>query len=84
MTIEYEFARDLAIYLWAMYYKDAAPDWEPLGDLMGVLTQIDNMVTGIKKHPTQQEIKNYRKKHPLKVAGDWQGGHELYVRGDRS
>ena len=84
MTIEYEFARDLAICLWAMYYKDAAPDWEPLEDLMGVLTQIDNMVAGIKKHPTQQEIKNYRMIHPLKVAGDYIGGHELYVKGQRS
>ena len=36
-----------------------------------------------KSKPTQQEIKNYRMIHPLKVAGDHIGGHELYVRGDR-
>ena len=40
--------------------------------------------TRSKKQLTQQEIKNYRMMHPLKVAGDWQGGHELYVRGQRS
>ena len=83
MTIEYEFARDLAIAMWAIYYRDIAPDWQPLGDLMGVLTQIDNMVAGIKKTPTQQEIKNYRKINNLKVVGDHTGGHKLYVRGDR-
>ena len=83
MSIEYEFARDLAICIWAIYYKDVAPDWEPLEDLMGVLTQIDSMVAGIKKNPTQQEIKNYRKIHNLKVVEDHIGGHELYVKGDR-
>ena len=38
-----------------------------------------------KSQPTQQEIKNYRKKHNLKVVdGDHIGGHDLYVRGDRN
>ena len=44
---EYEYAKRLAIYLWEKHYRDIAPEWEPLKDLMGVLTQIDNMISGL-------------------------------------
>ena len=47
MTAEYEYAKDLATYLWETHYKNDAPEWEPCDDLMGVLTQIDNMITGL-------------------------------------
>ena len=43
---EYEYAKDLATALWASKYKDSSPNWEPLDDLSGVLTQIDNMICG--------------------------------------
>jgi len=43
------YAQRLAIVLWEMHWKDAAPDWKPLPDLMGVITQIDNMTSGLKK-----------------------------------
>jgi hypothetical protein len=35
--------------MWRKHYKDVAPDWKPLDDLIGVLTQIDNMTTGLKR-----------------------------------
>jgi hypothetical protein len=44
MNNEYDYAKDLAIYLWEKHYKEDAPEWEPSPDLMGVLTQIDNMI----------------------------------------
>ena len=44
---EYERAKDLALHLWAKFFKAEAPEWEPCDDLMGVLTQIDNMTTGL-------------------------------------
>jgi len=47
MTREHRYARDLALYMWAEFYKDSAPEWEPLDDLIGILTQLDNMVCGL-------------------------------------
>ena len=45
--MEYQYAKYLAIALWKTYYKDDSPEWEPRTDLMGVLTQIDNMIAGL-------------------------------------
>lgn len=44
----YQYAKDLAFYLWHNYYKADTPEWKPCDDLMGVLTQIDNMIVGLK------------------------------------
>lgn len=43
----YGYASRLAVALWEQHYKDVAPQWKPLDDLMGVLTQIDNMTSGL-------------------------------------
>lgn len=43
----YGYASYLAVAIWEKYYKDTAPDWKPLDDLVGVLTQIDNMTSGL-------------------------------------
>jgi len=45
--VEYRYAKSLATVLWEAHYKKAAPEWEPCDDLIGVLTQIDNMMTGL-------------------------------------
>ena len=47
MTRELGYARSLAVGMWEHYYKAEAPNWEPLPDLLGLLTQIDNMVAGL-------------------------------------
>lgn len=52
---EYDYARDLAYYLWRKHYKKDAPDWEPFEDLYGVLSQIDNMTTGLTRRSTLTE-----------------------------
>jgi hypothetical protein len=44
---EMEYATRLAVSLWEQHYKGDAPNWRPLPDLLGVLTQIDNMTTGL-------------------------------------
>jgi hypothetical protein len=44
---ELEYATQLATWTWEKHYRDDSPDWRPLPDLMGVLTQIDNMLTGL-------------------------------------
>ena len=40
------YATNLARALWRDHYASTAPQWEPMSDLMGVLSQIDNMITG--------------------------------------
>jgi len=45
--VAHYYAKHLAIAIWEKHYKDTAPDWTPLPDLMGVLTQIDNMAVGL-------------------------------------
>ena len=42
------YAERLAIALWEKHWKNDAPEWKPLsGDLLGILTQIDNMTAGL-------------------------------------
>ncbi len=43
------YAERLAVALRAKHYPDV-PQWQPLsGDLLGLLTQIDNMTAGMKR-----------------------------------
>jgi hypothetical protein len=42
-----DYAYRLAWALWEKHYKIDAPDWKPLPDLLGLLTQIDNMAAGL-------------------------------------
>jgi hypothetical protein len=46
----YGYAKRLAIAIWEQHYKDVAPQWKPFDDLMGILTQIDNMTAGLTSH----------------------------------
>ena len=50
----YGYASRLAVAIWEKHYKDIAPNWKPLDDLMGVLTQIDNMTSGLTRMAQQQ------------------------------
>ena len=43
-----QYVTSLAKYLHGKCYAEVAPDWEPLDDVYGVLTQIDNMIAGLK------------------------------------
>ena len=53
----YGYASRLAVAIWEQHYKDVAPQWKPLDDLMGVLTQIDNMTSGLTRlaQPEQEQ-----------------------------
>lgn len=44
---EVEYARRLAVDLWQRHYREVAPEWEPFRDLAGLLSQIDNMASGL-------------------------------------
>lgn len=45
----YEYAKNLAVFIWTKHYKKESPDWKPLPNVLGVLTQIDNMTCGLEK-----------------------------------
>ena len=54
----YGYAARLATAIWEQHYKNTAPQWQVFDDLMGVLTQIDNMATGLVS-PPQPEERNF-------------------------
>jgi hypothetical protein len=43
----YETLRSLAVAIWRTNYADDAPQWEPLPDIDGIVSQIDNMAAGL-------------------------------------
>jgi hypothetical protein len=51
----YRYAKRLAEFIWAKHYKEESPDWTPLPDVLGVLTQIDNMTCGLELAKPEQE-----------------------------
>jgi hypothetical protein len=58
----YGYASRLAVAIWEQHYKGVAPQWKPFDDLMGVLTQIDNMTAGLTTPtaaPVQEPVKPY-------------------------
>lgn len=44
-----EYATRLAKGMWERDWKEESPHWQPFDDLLGVLTQIDNMLAGMEK-----------------------------------
>lgn len=48
------YAQRLATSLWQQHWRDSAPQWKVLDDMLGVLTQIDNMVCGLQPAPARQ------------------------------
>jgi hypothetical protein len=49
------YARQLAESIWNKHYNNF-PQWKPLDDLMGVLTQIDNMTTGLTRQQAEPVV----------------------------
>jgi len=47
----YGYAKRLAEAIWKAHYKVTAPNWMPLNTVLGVLTQIDNMTSGLTTPP---------------------------------
>lgn len=50
------YAKRLAEGIWKRCYRDSAPQWKPPDDLLGVLTQIDNMVSGMARTSEAGEV----------------------------
>jgi hypothetical protein len=62
----YGYAARLATSIWKQHYQKTAPQWQVLDDLIGVLTQIDNMAAGLISTPLpvqpDQSVAGYCKK----------------------
>jgi len=41
-------AKSLAVCMWRSWYKDDSPNWEPLDTAVGMISQINNMVAGLR------------------------------------
>lgn len=63
---ELRYAHRLATALWEKHYKADAPDWRPLPDLLGTLTQIDNMCSGLTRFPANEDPSGQRRE-PMKA-----------------
>src|SRR5215216_560386 len=50
-----KYATQLAVSTAKKHYPN--PDWQPQPDLMGVLTQIDNMLTGLVRAAPDRDLK---------------------------
>ncbi|WP_038616617.1 hypothetical protein [Dyella jiangningensis] len=48
-SAELNYAKSLATSMWEKHYAKEAPQWELCDDLYGVLSQIDNMLTGLQR-----------------------------------
>jgi len=51
----YGYAKRLADALYQKHYTQDSPEWKPLDTTLGVLTQIDNMASGLVKKPSEQK-----------------------------
>lgn len=54
------YAHNLAVSIYGQHYTDESPNWRPLPDLMGLLTQIDNMYAGLRNDLTAVKEENKR------------------------
>ena len=52
---DYAYAKRLLLSLHAKHFPDGSPDFEALPDLGGVLTQSDNLTTGLVRAPPLPE-----------------------------
>ena len=66
---ELGYATRLAQSMHSKHYKVDAPHWKPLPDLMGVLTQIDNMVSGLSRSASPSWAR-----HNWPACGMFRGG----------
>jgi len=77
----YGYAKRLAEAIWQKHYKATAPQWKPFDDLIGVLTQIDNMTAGLtaqRKPLTDKEIIALRTSiDPIKFARAIEAAHGI-------
>ncbi len=74
------YAHRLVMYVWGKYYQHASPNFKPLDDTYGLLSQLDNMLAGL----TQDEQKPEEELMMLRAARyDEAHGITATLRNDR-
>jgi len=90
------YATTLAVSMHKQHYAEDAPNWQPLPDLVGLLTQIDNMYTGLRNDLEAAEVENKRlvglplatlmaERDALRAAWETakrQNSHDMLLSGD--
>ena len=90
------YATTLAVSMHKQHYAEAAPNWQPLPDLVGLLTQIDNMYAGLRNDLEAAEVENKRlvglplaslleERYALQIAWETakkQNSHDMLLSGD--
>lgn len=54
------YATTLAVSMHRQHYAEDSPNWQPLTDLVGLLTQIDNMYAGLRNDLEALKVENKR------------------------
>lgn len=80
------YAQRLATTIWEKHWKDDAPEWRPLPDIVGVLTQIDNMVAGLSREAVQvtDEMVTAGAIGLMQDVQDYDGGPSFYDASEQS
>ncbi|MDR9177946.1 hypothetical protein [Burkholderia multivorans] len=68
---ELRYATELAVSLWRQHFDVSAPNWKPLPDLMGVLTQISNMTCGLVKAEAGEARLTDEQREAIEYAITW-------------
>lgn len=90
------YAHNLAVSIYGQHYLDESPNWRPLPDLMGLLTQIDNMYAGLRNDLEALKVENKRlvgaplaalleERYALQIAWETakkQNAHDMLLSGD--
>lgn len=90
------YAHNLAVSMYGQHYLDESPNWRPLPDLMGLLTQIDNMYAGLRNDLEALQVENKRlvglplaplmaERDALRAAWETakrQNSHDMLLSGD--
>ena len=63
--------RRLIESIWKTEYQQEAPEWKPLPDLIGMITQMDNMYAGVRGQRDQTREVPGRIAEWLRSIGDW-------------
>ena len=81
----YGYASRLAVAIWEKHYKDTAPQWKPLDYLIGVLTQIDNMTSGLTRQAQQEEPQTLDEamRLPRAMAQAYENGYKAGAAAER-
>lgn len=92
----WSYATTLAVSMHRQHYAEDSPNWQPWTDLVGLLTQIDNMYAGLRNDLEALKVENRRlvgaplaalleERYALQIAWETakkQNSHDMLLSGD--